>query len=445
MNTDKKELLEEVETGEKKEPKTGQKELKKGLNLDNLGKKSKKMSGKMLEILQNPRLFVENWFKINDISVREVDISMVGTVYLDYLELYKVFKSNSNDKIFLLSHKLIEMAFLEYISLSLEQELTNLAQTVLQNELDEAGEDSLKVWVRAVLGRDDALTLKVIQHWIWMVKRNIMDKPIIHHIMPILFGKQGSGKSLAIKKLCHPLNLLTTTSSMSDLGDSRCYQLMAQNYIMFFDELQGLERTDVGALKRQITADTNTYRILGKNSYKTVKMRCAFVGATNRSVSELVYDPTGMRRFYEIKTLDRLNWDLINSIDYLKIWHSVDANLESGYLTEEYLKQMHFVQNQMSHIEPIIEFLSECAVVPEADEYKEISSRELYNAYTFWANGAGYKNIASRQSITKKFISHGLPSFEVDQRKYFKINPKCDIVSTEVTTKKTVLPFKKGE
>lgn len=421
------------------------KTAKKGVNLGTLGKKRDKISSKLFETLQNPRLFVENWFQVNKVSVREVDITAVGTVYLDYLELLKVFKANSRDKISLLSPKLIEMAFLEYISLSLERELNTLAKSVIQADLDTAGEDLLKVWVRAVLGKDDTLTLKVIQHWLWMVKRNIMDKPIIHHIMPILFGKQGSGKSLAIKKLCQPLNLLTTTSSMSDLGDSRCYQLMAQNYIMFFDELQGLERTDVGALKRQITADTNTYRILGKNSYKTVKMRCAFIGATNRSVSELVYDPTGMRRFYEIKTLERLNWDLINSLDYLKIWHSIDASLDSGYLTEEYLKQMHFVQNQMSHIEPIIEFLSECAVMPEADEYKEVSSRELYNAYTFWANGAGYKNIASRQSITKKFIAHGLPSFEIDQRKYFKVNPKCDIISTDTLVKKTILPFKKGE
>lgn len=408
-------------------------------------KKAKNLLEHSKQVLENPRLFIDMWFKKSEISLRDADERKLDSVCLDYKELLESYKINGGKKVNRVNNSLLEMAFREYISKGLDEEIKKYSKVVFSDKLNESGEKELGKWVLAVTGTQDRLALKVIQHWLWAVKRNIDEQPVIHHIMPILFGKQGSGKSLAIKKLSSTLSTLTATASMMDLGDSRCYQLMAQNYIMFFDELQGLERTDVNALKRQITAENNTYRILGTHSYKTVRMRCSFIGATNRSISELIYDPTGMRRFYEIKTLDKLDWATINAIDYTAIWHSIDSSLERGYLVDEYLEELYTAQRQTSHIDPVIEFFTENSIMPEADAYKEVSSRELYNAYTFWANGAGYKNIASRQSITKKFISHGLPSFEIDQRKYFKINPKCDIVSTEGVTKKTVLPFKKGE
>jgi len=408
-------------------------------------KKAKNLLEHSKQVLENPRLFIEDWFKKNKISLRDADERKIDSVCLDYKELLDVYKFNGGKKINRINNSFLEMAFREHIVKGLDREIKNDSQAVFCDKLDENGEAELSKWVLAVTGVKDELVLKVMQHWLWSIKRNIKELPVIHHIMPILFGKQGSGKSLAIKKISSTLSNLTTTASMMDLGDSRCYQLMAQNYIMFFDELQGLERTDVNALKRQITAENNTYRILGTHSYKTVRMRCSFIGATNRSISELIYDPTGMRRFYEIKTLDKLDWTTVNNINYKSIWHSIDDSLELGYLVDNYLELLYNAQKQTSHIDPIIEFMTENFIMPGENEYKEVSSKELYNAYTFWANGAGYKNIASRQSITKKLISHGLPSFEIDQRKYFKINPKCDIISTDTLVKKTILPFKKGE
>ena len=63
------------------------------------------------------------------------------------------------------------------------------------------------------------LDIAVVKHFVWQVKRKLIGLPVDHHIMPILFGKSGGGKSVAIHKLVEPLKELTLETNMSVFQD----------------------------------------------------------------------------------------------------------------------------------------------------------------------------------------------------------------------------------
>src|SRR4051794_10874908 len=78
------------------------------------------------------------------------------------------------------------------------------------------------------------------------------------------------------------------------------------------------------ALKNRITASMLSWRVLGKNLRQTAPNRATMIGATNPDLSEVLYDPTGMRRFLQIEALARIDWEAIGKIDYAAMWSSVN-------------------------------------------------------------------------------------------------------------------------
>jgi hypothetical protein len=61
-------------------------------------------------------------------------------------------------------------------------------------------------------------------------------------------------------------------------------------------------------------------------------MVTTFIGACNDSVPETIYDPTSARRFWQIDTMEKCDWNEINNFDYIALWQSVDENAECPIL-----------------------------------------------------------------------------------------------------------------
>jgi hypothetical protein len=164
---------------------------------------------------------------------------------------------------------------------------------------------------------------------------------------------------------------------------------LANNYIVLFDELQGAERTDMNALKKQITTVDNSYRKLHTHIVLTVPQRCSFIGATNKPLAENLSDSTGMRRFWEINALQKLDWDSIGAIDYVELWQGIDESKERGYLVENMLEQVLTKQADMVNHDDLDVFLTEMLVKPEGEDGLEIAANKLYSCYVIWASNQG--------------------------------------------------------
>lgn len=219
------------------------------------------------------------------------------------------------------------------------------------------GVQSLQTWVHAVTGDLSDLDVAVMRQFLWCVKRKMAGLRVEHHIMPILQGPQGSGKSRAIRALLEPLQELWKPCAASMLTDARETPSLATYYVGFWDEMEGVEKVAAEALKQTITAEEKAHRPLHTNRDAIVPVRCSFIAATNEEVAGLVGDTTGSRRFYAIKTADRCDWETINAIDYVELWRSVDESEEAPLVA--HLDEIREVQAGLRKLDSVAMWLAD--------------------------------------------------------------------------------------
>lgn len=217
----------------------------------------------------------------------------------------------------------------------------------------EAGEHALRTWVRAVCGDDPArpgeptdLDLAVVRHWLWLTKRQALGMATEHDLMPVIFGLQGSGKTTAVEILTKPFAELSLEVDSSYLTDDRRSPVLAAAVIGRWEEMQGSARADLEALKRTITSPTISYRPMRTNATVVLPRTCVFIGTTNLPVDAIVMDTTGNRRFVQLTTPTRCDWDLLSSIDPVEIWHSVSERDAAPILPHLSVLRVH----QAAHI-----------------------------------------------------------------------------------------------
>lgn len=196
-----------------------------------------------------------------------------------------------------------------------------LKAAILERDSSAEGAAELRRWLLIVTGRTDETDYAVMRHWIWLVKRGLADMKPLHHIMPILQGKQGGGKSTAICKLLEPLaELAMIPATAAILTDERRAPALASYAVAVMDEMQGVQKADTEALKQTISAESKTYRPMRTTESQTIPIRCRFIGSTNDPVAGLINDTTGARRFYELACPPVLDWKAMDTIDPFKLW-----------------------------------------------------------------------------------------------------------------------------
>lgn len=89
------------------------------------------------------------------------------------------------------------------------------------------------------------------------------------------------------------------------------------------DEMGYAEKSDVDVVKNVITADRLDRRPMRSNGIQPVKQNATLIGATNKSLAELIRDETGNRRFVGLHYKRPDDENFINSIDWTAAWRSI--------------------------------------------------------------------------------------------------------------------------
>lgn len=173
------------------------------------------------------------------------------------------------------------------------------------------------------------LTIAVMRSWVWLVKRKMCGLPADNHLMPVFVGRQKGGKSTAVSKFVAPLAEGVVPATFRDVEDERCAEMFHWFPVLVLDEMEHGSKADVEAIKSRITASKISYKPLYTNARKILDMRASFIGTSNRGVNEVINDPTGMRRFYQVNCRDHMDWDAVNSVDYQGLWRSVNEYKEN--------------------------------------------------------------------------------------------------------------------
>lgn len=246
--------------------------------------------------------------------------------------------------------------------------------------------DDINNFVFGLTGEKKPLEVAVIKQFVWLVKRKMKGLSVERHLFPILQGKQNSGKSTAVRKLLEPIKLFCSSRSLDMLNDSKELATLTKKNVIWFDEMSKAKKADVDAVKLHTTSETVSYRILYSHNEATAKNVSTFIGCTNKSVQDIFYDPTGSRRFYELKCLDKTNHSVINGINYIELWKSVNENDNTPPI-EAYLPELEREQEKIKALDSVEEFMIEENLIPQPDnEIIEVPFNELYSAYIKWMN-----------------------------------------------------------
>lgn len=170
------------------------------------------------------------------------------------------------------------------------------------------------------------ITVAVLKKFIWQIKRRLAGKPIVYHLMPVIYGSQGCGKSVFITKMLEQLGSLFATTDFNRLSDNREANLF-RNFALFLDEMNKADRADMDAVKAVITREVLSYRPMGTNASVEMDQNACFIGASNKMLEQLINDPTGIRRFFQIdfnSASGANEFAFINGLDFTAMWGSVD-------------------------------------------------------------------------------------------------------------------------
>lgn len=362
-------------------------------------------------MITDPRKFVAKWLELKKVAVdergglssldkREYQ-DIFDTLVLDYYEQIEAFNRAAERRIKGSPETHLKKALDEVISLEMVKRRAEIFENI---KFSAPNLGPLETFVSAVTGKSEKKVVNVLAHFIWQIKRKLIDKEIVFHIMPILFGAQGGGKSKSLQHLFNPIKNLTLDLGLTEVTDSRFYFSLSRNFVVILDELAGIKKADVDILKKQISATYNDSRRLGGNTVTKIKQNASFIGTTNRNVNELLFDVSGARRFYEIKTLDRLDWDIINSIDYIALFRGIDENLERGYL-EEVMNEVVEDQKDLIGLDELTVFMQSVNLTTGD---REIAATIVYDAYKTWAENSGIKNPINSVWFGRKLSNRGI-------------------------------------
>jgi hypothetical protein len=367
-------------------------------------------------LIADPRKYVQWWLRAKSITIDERGglsspdkrdyFELFDTLILDYCQQIQDYNSYADKKIKGAPETNMRKALDELISIEMVKRRAEIFAKIKFSGTENL--EPIERFVKAVTGKIEKQVVGVMAHFIWQIKRRLDDKDIVHHIMPILFGAQGGGKSLSVHKLFKPLTNLTLELSLTEVTDPRFYFSLNRNFVVVLDEMAGMKKADVDILKKQISASYNDVRKLNTNVVTKIKQNASFMGTTNRPVNELIFDTTGARRFYEIKALDKLDWETVNSIDYNALFQGIDETKDRGYL-EAVLTEVQKDQESLIGIDELNAFMESCQL---KDGTKEISSTLVYEAYKSWAEVNGIKNPINSVWFGRKISNKGIVSIK---------------------------------
>ncbi len=409
-----------------------------------------------IEVLKDPRLWLTAWLPLNQIFVTERGElkdklgrhtgSLLDSCWLDYLSHSRAHKAaqaelpaRQREQVQFFNDKDLGKALSEM----LEIRGVEYKQKISQSLRCTTGENlaPLRAWTKAVTGNDSPVELAVMAHWLWLTKRKMLDMPVGNHIVPVLVGPQGGGKTVAISKLLEPIKAYQLNMKVNQLGDERYYISLSKNMVVFFDELAGATKVDAEVWKQQISADTNDVRLLNTQSVVKVRQACSFIAASNRNLIEQLADSTGARRFYQLNAMVKLDWATLNEIDYMALWTGVDESLSQGYIGTQ-LEAIRAAQQELVVTDDVDEFMiAHNLKSPAPGTEVLISTNKVYIWYQSWCNQFGHKPL-NNAWLGRRLIGKGIHGKLVKDaadipKRYYIINPECTIIGlTEVDPKK---------
>lgn len=209
-----------------------------------------------------------------------------------------------------------------------------------------------------VMDTSAALTEATLKKFVYDVKRKLAGLVVTNHLMPVLVGAQGGGKSTLIHALTAPVVELSREANFQRLTDLREIDLW-KSYVLFIDEMGFATKADIDVVKNVITAPRLDRRPLHTNRSVAVRNCATLIGASNKQLGQLIRDETGNRRFVELQFSPDPDRAALNAMDFGAAWRSIDetgvdpivAHLDELKKVQESYRQRSTVEEWLDSID----------------------------------------------------------------------------------------------
>jgi len=198
---------------------------------------------------------------------------------------------------------------------------------------------------------DRKFHVKMLKQWMWQVKQNIFPlfenaeviPTIQDHYLVNLSSEsgEGAGKTTFVRRLCDPIKDYYHEGTLENVTNSSDFSIFTSNYVVLFDELSfgKIPAADRGkvitALKYMLSSETIFNRVFHTQKFQKLRRLFTGIATSNGTLSTMIYDPSGMRRFYEITVNPNRNpkrYQLINNTDFTEVWRGIDENNREGII-----------------------------------------------------------------------------------------------------------------
>jgi predicted P-loop ATPase len=157
---------------------------------------------------------------------------------------------------------------------------------------------------KTVSTTNDELWHYCFKKWLVAIVASVLEKEIVNQTAIIFSGAQGIGKTTWMVNLCPASlkNYLFSGTINPTNKDTLVH--LSECWLINMDELENMNRTEIGTLKEIITNPSiRLRRAYGHNS-ESLTRRASFMGSVN--TSQFLNDTTGSRRFlcFEVTAID---------------------------------------------------------------------------------------------------------------------------------------------
>lgn len=187
---------------------------------------------------------------------------------------------------------------------------------------------------QTVTTTDDQLWIFCFRKWLVAMVASLMHDPIVNHTVLAFSGKQGIGKTSFILNLVPPdLKDYSFSGSINPANKDTLIQL-AECMLINLDELENLNRSELGALKELITKSSIRLRRPYGFTTENLPRRASFAGSINGK--EFLRDCTGNRRFLCFE-VEQINYQHNVPLDrvYAQAVHLVNNGFPFYFNSEE--------------------------------------------------------------------------------------------------------------
>lgn len=247
---------------------------------------------------------------------------------------------------------------------------------------------------------DSDFVTAVLKKFIWQVKRKMLGLRIDNHLMPVITGAQGKGKSTFVRDyLLEPVGEVVNNTDFGKIEDDRNMD-MWRNFVLFLDEMGHAVKADIDTIKNKITAATVSGRPMRTNSNVQFAQNATFIGCSNKELNQLIRDETGNRRFVSLRYSMNPDWGVLATVQPHLLWMSVDEHGEDP--TKGIADQLRAAQALVREKSMVEQWLEDFKV-PAMMVGKKRTATDWYPDFKEWFIGFGSGRVPDVAHFGKEF------------------------------------------